>query len=57
MLTIENLRHNYGSNKILNGINLTVNKGDIVAITGPSGTGKTTLIRCINYLSHPYEAL
>jgi len=55
MLTIRNLRHSYGTNKILQGINLSVEMGNIVAITGPSGTGKTTLLRCINYLSHPYE--
>ena len=55
MLTINNLRHSYGSNKILQGIGLSVEKRDIVAITGPSGTGKTTLLRCINYLSHPHE--
>jgi len=55
MLAIRNLRHNYGNNKILQGIDLSIEKGEIVAVTGPSGTGKTTLLRCINYLSHPCD--
>jgi L-cystine transport system ATP-binding protein len=55
VLKISDLRHSYGNNKILRGIDLAVGKGDIVAIAGPSGTGKTTLLRCINYLASPHE--
>ncbi len=36
--------------EILKGIDLTVEKGDVVAIIGPSGAGKTTLLRCVNFL-------
>jgi L-cystine transport system ATP-binding protein len=51
MVKIENLYKSYGKNQILKNINLTVNTGDIVAILGPSGTGKTTLLRSINFLN------
>ncbi|UBB12757.1 amino acid ABC transporter ATP-binding protein [Pantoea eucrina] len=43
----------YGNNPILKGVDLTVKRGDVVSIIGPSGTGKTTLLRCINYLAKP----
>lgn len=52
MLTIEHLQKSFGNKKILNDISLTVNNGEIVSIIGPSGTGKTTLLRCINFLEH-----
>lgn len=50
MLKIEHLHKSFGTKKILNDINLTVNTGEIVSIIGPSGTGKTTLLRCVNFL-------
>lgn len=56
MLKIENLNKSFGTVKkvqVLNNINLTVNTGEIVSIIGPSGTGKTTLLRCINFLETP----
>ncbi|WP_349295298.1 amino acid ABC transporter ATP-binding protein (plasmid) [Thioclava sp. 'Guangxiensis'] len=53
MLSIKDLKLAYGSNQILNGVNLDVAKGDVVSIIGPSGTGKTTLMKCINYLAKP----
>lgn len=53
MLKIKNLSKSFGSNKVLNNISLEVNKGDVVAIIGPSGTGKSTLLRCLNYLEKP----
>lgn len=53
MLTINNLRISFDHNEVLKGINLSVNKGDVVTFIGPSGTGKTTLLRCINYLEKP----
>ena len=55
MLEIKNLKKNFGDNKVLKGINLTVNKGDIIGIIGPSGCGKSTLLRCINQLEIPSE--
>lgn len=38
---------------VLNGIDLNINKGDVVAIIGPSGTGKSTFLRCLNRLEKP----
>jgi len=53
MLELSDIKLSYGENPILKGVNLSVNKGDVVSIIGPSGTGKTTLLRCINYLAKP----
>lgn len=53
MLELNNIKLAYGNNAILKGVNLSVNRGDVVSIIGPSGTGKTTLLRCINYLARP----
>lgn len=53
MLKIESLKKNFGSKKVLKGIDLEVNKGDIVGIIGPSGCGKSTLLRTINLLEIP----
>lgn len=53
MLAISDLHLSFNGNEILKGIDLTVNKGDVVTLIGPSGTGKTTLLRCINCLEHP----
>ncbi len=50
MLEIKKLKKSFGGQAILKGIDLTVEKGDVVAIIGPSGAGKTTLLRCINFL-------
>ncbi|MGN7295797.1 amino acid ABC transporter ATP-binding protein [Ferdinandcohnia sp. SAFN-114] len=55
MLSLKNLRISFDNNEILKGINLTVNKGDVVTFIGPSGTGKTTLLRCLNYLEKPND--
>lgn len=47
MLKVENLNKSFGDKKVLKDINLQVEKGDIFMITGESGVGKTTLIRCL----------
>ena len=52
MLKVEHLEKSFGNKKILDDISLTVDNGEIVSIIGPSGTGKTTLLRCINFLEH-----
>ncbi len=53
MLEIKNLTKSFGDNCVLNGINLKMDKGQVFAIIGPSGTGKSTLLRCINVLERP----
>ena len=50
MLKITNVHKSFKKNKILKGVNLTVNKGDVVVILGPSGSGKTTLLRTLAFL-------
>jgi ABC-type polar amino acid transport system ATPase subunit len=47
------IEKSYGRNQILRKLNLTVSKGEIVSIIGPSGGGKTTLLRMLNWLESP----
>ncbi|AXH15328.1 methionine ABC transporter ATP-binding protein [Malaciobacter mytili] len=55
MIEIKNLNKYYGQIKVLNNINLSIDKGDIFAIVGHSGAGKSTLLRCINGLEDYHE--
>lgn len=55
ILTIKNLSKKYGENVIFQDLSLTVNEGDTIVIIGPSGTGKSTLLRCVNLLTRPNE--
>lgn len=55
MLEIKNLHKKYNNKVVLDGIDLKVNRGDIIGIVGPSGTGKSTLLRSINLLEKPEE--
>ena len=50
MLELEGLQKSFGATRVLDGITLSVEKGDVVAVLGPSGSGKTTLLRCLNFL-------
>ena len=49
-LQISGLKKSYGSENVLDGIDLTVHKGEVVVVLGPSGCGKSTLLRCMNGL-------
>ncbi len=53
VLRVENIRKNYGKEKVLEDISFEVKKGETKVIIGPSGTGKSTLLRCINQLTTP----
>ena len=53
MIVLEHLRKEYPNAVLLKDVNVTINDGDIISVIGPSGTGKSTLIRCINLLDKP----
>ena len=54
LVKVEHLYKEFDENtKVLEDINLTINKNEVIAILGPSGTGKSTLLRCLNYLTVP----
>jgi ABC-type histidine transport system ATPase subunit len=53
LLRVENLHKQYGDNEVLKGVSLTANAGDVISIIGSSGSGKSTWLRCINFLEQP----
>ncbi|NOC91744.1 ABC transporter ATP-binding protein [Ruegeria sp. HKCCD6604] len=52
-IKVEDLHKSFGTLEVLKGVSLTANKGDVVAIIGGSGSGKSTMLRCINFLETP----
>ncbi|MDB6452860.1 amino acid ABC transporter ATP-binding protein [Falsirhodobacter sp. 20TX0035] len=53
MIRLTGLTKRFGANTVLDGIDLSIAEGDRVVVIGPSGTGKSTLLRCINFLDRP----
>jgi polar amino acid transport system ATP-binding protein len=50
MVELADVHKSFGTTPVLNGVSMTVRKGEVVCIIGPSGSGKSTLLRCINAL-------
>lgn len=55
ILEIKNLKKRYGRRWALNGIDLELNKGDVLGLAGPNGSGKTTMLKIIAGLTYPTE--
>lgn len=53
LIEIKNLKKSYGDHVVLDGINTTIKKGEVIAIVGPSGCGKSTFLRSLNKLERP----
>ena len=54
-LTIEGLHKSYGDHEVLKGVSLKANTGDVISLIGASGSGKSTFLRCINFLEQPND--
>ena len=52
-IAVRDLRKSFGTHEVLKGVSLTAHEGDVVAIIGGSGSGKSTMLRCINFLETP----
>ena len=53
MITIEHLSKSFSGNKVLDDLSLTIEQGEVVALIGASGAGKSTFLRSLNYLEEP----
>lgn len=52
-LRVENIHKSFLNNEVLKGVSLAAHQGDVISIIGSSGSGKSTFLRCINYLEQP----
>ena len=55
MISLKNIKKSFGTNEVLKGISLEIEKSEVVVIMGPSGSGKSTLLRCITLLEEINE--
>ena len=53
ILEVKNLKKSFGDNEVLKGVSFSLEKGEVLSIIGSSGGGKTTLLRCLNFLEKP----
>jgi len=54
-LFVDNLHKQYGDNEVLKGVSLRAKAGDVISVIGSSGSGKSTMLRCINFLEQPNQ--
>ncbi|MCK6265611.1 amino acid ABC transporter ATP-binding protein [Vibrio sp. ZSDE26] len=52
MIKLHNIHKHFGDTEVLKGIDIDIQQGEIIVIIGSSGTGKSTLLRCVNFLEH-----
>ena len=52
-LRVEDVHKSYGTHEVLKGVSLAAGKGDVISLIGSSGSGKSTFLRCINFLERP----
>ena len=52
-LEVKNITKSFGDTQVLKGVSFEMQKGEVVSIIGSSGNGKTTLLRCLNFLETP----
>jgi len=53
MIQVRNLSKHYGDLAVLRDVNVDIRKGEVISVIGPSGTGKSTFLRCLNLLEYP----
>ncbi|PJN95858.1 amino acid ABC transporter ATP-binding protein, partial [Amaricoccus sp. HAR-UPW-R2A-40] len=53
MIRVTGLSKRFGDRQVLDGVDLKIAPGERIAVIGPSGTGKSTLLRCLNFLDRP----
>ena len=53
LIEVNGLKKSFGSVEVLNGIDVSIQKGEVVVVIGPSGSGKSTFLRCLNLLERP----
>ncbi len=55
MLQATDIRKTFGTTEVLKGLSLSANKGDVISMIGSSGSGKSTFLRCLNFLERPTQ--
>ena len=57
LLQVDNLKKSFGKHMVLKGVSFSLDKGQTLSVIGPSGGGKTTILRCLNFLEIPDEGV